>query len=208
MNRPDSLDATRRAAWEAHYASGNTPWDTQNTPPEVQEFWRSGRLPARGLALDIGCGPGTNVRFLAELGLFAVGFDIALHPLQTGRRRALGDAAAISERAWLVQADVTHLPLTGAGAVYALDVGCFHGVPPALRPGYVAGVVDNLCTGGYLQMYAFDRAPQMGDDPDKKLLGVEEDEIAARFAAWLEIVEITRARADRYPCRWYLLRKQ
>lgn len=212
MNRPDSHShshlATRRAAWEAHYASGNTPWDTQITPPEVQAFWRSDRLSPSGLALDIGCGPGTNVRFLAERGLTAVGFDIALHPLQTGRRRIAERAAAISERAWLVQADVTHLPLTGAGAAYVMDVGCFHGVPPEMRPGYVAGVVDNLRTGGYLQMYAFDRTPQMGVDPDAKLLGVEDDEIVTRFAVWLEIVEITRARADRYPCRWYLLRKQ
>jgi SAM-dependent methyltransferase len=208
MSRPDSLHAARRAKWEAHYASGNTPWDTQITPPEVQEFWRSARLPASGLALDIGCGPGTNVCFLAELGLTAIGFDIALHPLQTGRQRIARRAARISERAWLVQADVTHLPLDGAGAIYAMDVGCFHGVPPEVRPGYVAGVVDNLRTGGYLQMYAFDHTPQMNADPDARLLGVEEDEIAGRFAAWMEIVEITRARADRYPCRWYLLRKQ
>jgi len=59
--------ATRRAAWEAHYASGNTPWDTQITPPEVQAFWQSDRLAPVGLALDIGCGPGANVRYLAKL---------------------------------------------------------------------------------------------------------------------------------------------
>ncbi len=58
-----------RSRWETHYATGNTPWDTQITPPEVQSFWTSGRLAPQGLALDIGCGPGTNVRYLAELGL-------------------------------------------------------------------------------------------------------------------------------------------
>ena len=208
MTHTASVPATRRAAWEAHYASGNTPWDTQITPPEVQAFWRSGRLPASGLALDIGCGPATNVRFLAELGLTAIGFDLATQPLQTGRRRIAQHAPAISGRAWLVQADVTRLPLTGVGASYAMDVGCFHGVPAALRPGYVAGVVDNLRPGGYLHLYAFDRTPEMAGDPDAQLWGVEEDELATRFGTWLEIVEIVRARADRYPCRWYLLRKR
>ena len=27
-----------RDRWEEHYESGETPWDTQITPPEVQEF--------------------------------------------------------------------------------------------------------------------------------------------------------------------------
>lgn len=197
-----------REQWEQQYASGFTPWDTQITPPEVQEFWRSGRQPAEGLAFDIGCGPGTNVFFLAQQGLRAIGFDIALQPLLTGRNRILQRAPAIAERAHFVQADVTRLPMAGANASYILDVGCFHGVHPDSRQAYVDGIADNLRPGGYYQLYAFDRTAEMGDDPDKKLRGVEENEIAERTAHCMDIIEITRARPDRYPCRWYLLQKR
>ncbi len=196
-----------RERWENQYASGHTPWDTQMTPPEVQAFWAAGRLAGDGLALDIGCGPGTNVHYLARQGLTAIGFDIALHPLLTGRARIDDRARDVAARALFVQADVTRLPLTGAGAAYILDVGCFHGVRPAERDSYVAGIVANLRPGGYYQLYAFDRTPEMAADPDRKLMGVEEDEIAQRFTSQLTIVEIVRARPDRYPCRWYLLQK-
>lgn len=199
--------ATSRERWEEHYASGDTPWDTQITPPEIAAFWAAGHLPPVGLALDIGCGPGTNVLFLARQGLQAIGFDIALQPLLTGRARIRSRAPELAGRALLVQADVTALPLVAADAVYIMDVGCFHGIPPASRPGYVTGVVGNLAPGGFFQIYAFDRTPELAADPDRKLLGVEENEIAERFAPGLRIVDIVRAQPDRYPCRWYLLQK-
>ena len=56
-------------------------------------------------------------------------------------------------------------------------------------------------------IYAFDRTPEMAADPDRKLVGVEEDEIVQRFAPQCTIIEIIRARPDRYPCRWYLLQR-
>lgn len=208
MTVQSSAQAMLRERWESHYASGQTPWDTQITPPEVQAFWGSGRLPAAGLALDIGCGPGTNVRFLAELGLTAFGFDIALQPLQTGRNRIDQRVPEIAHRICFVQADVTRLPLLAAHAGYILDIGCFHSIAPDQRQGYVDGIIGNLHVGGYFQLYAFDRTTEMSAAPDRKLLGVEENEIANRFAERLTVIEIIRARPDRYPCRWYLLQKK
>ncbi len=123
-----------RARWETHYATGNTPWDTQRTPPEVQSFWASGRIAPQGLALDIGCGPATNVRYLAELGLLTIGFDIAYGAVAEGRNRILQHAPHLLPRALLVQADVTALPLTNTGAAYILDIGCSHGLPPICAP--------------------------------------------------------------------------
>jgi len=204
-----SVDAppTWRKRWEDHYASGHTPWDTQITPPEVEEFCSSGRLTGGGLALDIGCGPGTNVLYLARQGFVAVGFDIALRPLLTGRERIDRFAPTVATRTHFVQADVTCLPLEGAGAAYILDIGCFHGVRHAERDSYVAGIVANLRPGGYFHLYAFDRTPEMAADPERTLMGVEEDEIAQRFAPQCTLIQVMRARPDRYPCRWYLLQK-
>lgn len=208
MSTSRETGATRREQWEQHYASGHTPWDTQITPPEVQDFWQSGRLPASGLALDIGCGPGTNVRFLADQGLTAVGFDIAVQPLLTGQQRIAAHAPGLASHVFFVQADVTRLPLTKGGASYILDVGCFHGTRPEERQAYAAGIIDNLRSGGYYHIYAFDRTAEMAANPDRKLLGVEENEIVDCYTGTMEIVDILRAQPDPYPCRWYLLRKR
>jgi SAM-dependent methyltransferase len=196
-----------RTRWEDHYAFGNTPWDTQITPPEVQSFWATGRLLPDGLALDIGCGPGTNVRYLAERGLFTIGFDIALQAVRTGRERILRRAPTLSDRAWLVQADVTRLPLDNASASYILDLGCSHGLPPALRPAFAAGIMANLRRGGYYHLYAFDYIPQLEANANDSRMGMLENEVIERFTPALDIVEIVRAQPDRSPCRWYLLRK-
>jgi SAM-dependent methyltransferase len=196
-----------RARWEEHYAAGHTPWDTQITPPEVRDFWASGRLPPAGLALDVGCGTGTNVRFLAQHGLHALGFDLAYAAVATGRARTLEQAPHLLSRAHLVQADVTRLPLTAAGAAYILDLGCSHGLPPELRDRYAAGVIANLRPGGYYHLYAFDYVPRPEAEAQDRHMGMHDDEVVTRFTPALEVVEILRAAPDRYPCRWYLLRK-
>jgi SAM-dependent methyltransferase len=200
---------TQRERFEEHYNAGNTPWDTQVTPPEVQRFWMSHRLARRGLALDLGCGPGTNVIYLARLGLHAVGVDFLIQPLATARQRLAALAAVepgLATRAQVMLGDVTQLPFAGIGAQYILDVGCLHGIPPEARPGYIAGVVENLAPGGYYHLYAFDRTPELEADPDR-IRGMLPDEVAERFAPALEVVTIERARPDRHPCRWYLLRR-
>lgn len=204
---PEPLAPDLRTRWETHYATGITPWDTQTTPPEVCAFWQSGRLPRRGLALDIGCGPGTNVRYLAEQGLFVIGFDIAVQAVRTGRERLLARSPHLAQRAWLVQADVTALPLHRAGAAYILDLGCSHGLPPALRDRYAAHVIGNLAPGGYYHLYAFDYVPEAGVSAEQRRIGMLPTEVVDRFTPALEAVEIVQASPDRQPCRWYLLRK-
>jgi SAM-dependent methyltransferase len=195
-----------RTRWEERYAAGPTPWDTGQTPPEVVAFWASGRLPHRGLALDIGCGPGTNVRYLAGLGLHVLGFDIAYAPLHTGARRL--QAAAADPRGWLIQADVTQLPLHQAGAAYVLDLGCSHGLPPRLRPAYAREIIANLAPGGYYHLYAFDYVERPAAEAEDRYMGYHDGEVVALFGGDLEIVEIVQATPDPHRCRWYLLRKQ
>jgi SAM-dependent methyltransferase len=201
------VNVTHRARWEERYAGGPTPWDTGQTPPEVLAFWASGRLAPSGLALDIGCGPGTNVRYLASLGLHVVGFDIAYAPLQTGARRIHAAAPALAERGWFAQADVTQLPVHDANACYVLDLGCSHGLPPRLRPAYARGIIANLAPGGYYHLYAFDTITRPEAEAGDRDMGYHGGEVVALFGADLEIVEIEQATPNPYPCKWCLFRK-
>lgn len=195
----------RRATWEARYRSGPRPWDTGITPPEVVNFWQNHSPVPDGLAIDIGCGTGTNTAYLAGLGLRAVGLDLSLNALLLGRQRRATLPLPVQQRVHLAQADVSRLPFTNAGSIYMLDIGCFHAIPSNARLDYANGVVENLAPGGYFHLYAFDKLPEEAADPDARGLG--ETEVADLFTPALSVVEIIRARPDRRPCRWYLLRK-
>ena len=201
----DTTAETRRR-WDQRYAGEMQPWDTQITPPEVVEFWSSGRLPTRGVVLDLGCGPGTNVRYLARLGLYAVGVEIAGSALLRARNRLHIHEPHLAGRAAFVCSDVCLLPFTGIGATYILDVGCLHSLPPHLRPYYAAGVVANLAPGGFYHLYAFDEP----DDPVPAAsgpTGLAPGEVSRLFTPALTLVEEIVARPERRPCRWYLLQR-
>lgn len=198
---------TDRLGWEKHYQDGATPWDTRITPPEVIAFWASGRLAPNGLALDIGCGPGTNVTYLAGLGLQTIGVDLAGGALTLARTRLQTQPAALQARISFVQADVAALPFRQVSACYIVDIGCLHGLLPDQRPAYAQGIIANLASGGYYHLYAFDCLADLVDDPVRRLRGMGDVEVETLFAPHLALVDIQRARPDRYPCRWYLLRK-
>jgi SAM-dependent methyltransferase len=195
-----------RARWDRRYREGVTPWDTQITPPEVIDFWQSSRLPRAGVALDLGCGPGTNLRYLAGLGLIAIGVEIASAPLLIAAERIGQDAPTLRTRIHFVCSDVCQLPFVGLDAGYILDIGCFHSLPRAVRQHYVNNVVANIAPGGYYHLYAFDTDPQDAE-PASGPPGVDPGEVSRRFAPALEMVEEVIARPDRRPCRWYLLRR-
>lgn len=194
----------RRAAWEARYRSGPRPWDTGITPPEVVEFWQKHSPAPDALALDIGCGTGTNAAYLAGLGFRAIGVDLSLTALILGQQRRNTLHRPVQQRLHFAQADVSQLPFTNANAVYMLDIGCFHAIPSNARRDYANGVIRNLAPGGHFHLYAFDKLPEESADPDAR--GMGETEVFDLFTPALSVVEIIRARPDRRPCRWYLLR--
>ena len=198
--------AETRRRWDQRYNTGEQPWDTQITPPEVVEFWASGRLPADGVALDLGCGPGTNVRYLARRGLHAIGVEIAAPALLRARIRLQTEEPQLIERATFVCSDVCLLPFTGINASYILDVGCLHSLPPALRPYYAAGVMSNLAPGGFYQLYAFD-APTAAGVAASDPTGLAPGEVSRLFSPALAVVEEVIAKPERRSCRWYLLQR-
>lgn len=196
----------QQARFEAHYASGPVPWDTQKTPPEVIAFWMSGRLPWTGRALELGCGTGTNVRYLARLGIDALGVDFVIQPLMTAAARVLVAEPRMAPRVNVLLADVTRLPLSGLGAHYVLDVGCLHGVPVESRAGYIEGVLANIAPGGYYHLFGFDSSPELAQSTER-IPGLGDSEVVERFGDRMEVIAIERGRPERHACRWYLLRK-
>ncbi len=84
------------------YRLGITPWDQDHVPAELTALIEGPTALATGLALDIGCGTGTQSVYLAQHGWQVTGIDAVPNALARAQQRA--DAARVSVR-WLV-ADV------------------------------------------------------------------------------------------------------
>ncbi len=201
-----------RAHWDARYRSGQTPWDTGITPPEVQSFWKERTPPFPGaFALDLGCGTGLNTLFLARQGLRAIGFELSGQALRLAHNRLLADGTDGSfppgGSATFVQAHVGRLPVGRLGAIYALDIGCLHSLPDSDRPAYAKGVCRALAAGAYYHLYVFDRETSEG--PSAR--GMYEGEVAALFGDEMAVLAEEMGVPSTHNARrsrWYLMQKR
>src|SRR5438445_10617136 len=71
--------------FEAAYL-GTPPWDIGRSQPAIMRLAETGQIT--GLVLDIGCGTGENVLYLAEHGFVAAGIDGAPTAIRKARAKA------------------------------------------------------------------------------------------------------------------------
>ena len=165
-------------------------WDTGVTPPELERF--VGSHPP-GRALDLGCGTGTNVVYLARHGWDAVGVDFAGRAIAKARRRARDAGVACT----LFVGDVTRLSVAGPFDL-ALDIGCLHSIAASGRAGYAAGLAGVMRSGGTYLLYAF--------APGGPAVGLNAEDVRATFADAFEVVGVEEGRGR--PSAWYTLVKR
>lgn len=125
---------------------GSPSWELGRPQPAVIRAEEGGRIV--GDVIDVGCGTGTDARWLAARGHRVVGVDFS----PKGIERAL---AGTPTDARFAVADARDLAAAGFGPDgetfdTALDVGCFHAMAPADRARYAASVRDALRPGGRL----------------------------------------------------------
>ncbi|MCS6870234.1 MAG: class I SAM-dependent methyltransferase [Anaerolineae bacterium] len=141
------------------YLRRNTPWDTNITPPEIVAL--ADRLPV-GTALDLGCGTGTNVIYLAQRGWRAVGVDFAPNAIGIARRKAR--KAGVEAFAKFYVADVTKLSALErsvyAPFTFAMDIGCLHALSPEQQRAYAAQLARLTARGATYALYAHQRRNQ------------------------------------------------
>src|SRR3990167_6337642 len=123
----------RRLAYGLWYLF-RPPWDTGIPAPELVRTI-AGRAPGR--ALDLGCGTGTNVRYLADHGWQAAGIDYAPGAIRKAWRKCAG-----LNHITLLVADVTRLAALDLPGPFdlALDMGCFPSLTDDGRQAYAAGL--------------------------------------------------------------------
>lgn len=186
-----------RLTYALAYRTGRTPWDTGVTPPEVVDLIEGPRALPAGRALDLGCGTGTNVLYLAEHGWEAVGVEADVRAYDAARERIEG-----RDRAGVVLGDVTRLDHAGVSGPFdlVLDIGCFHSIPDRRRDAYARGVAERTAEGAMLFVWAFARRRLLAR------LGVTQREMRDRFTPWFG--PVGRIAGTEPPgAAWYLLRR-
>lgn len=146
----------RQKMFSGRYASGDMPWDSGLTPPEIQEI--IAELPA-GDALDLGCGTGTVIRDLLRAGWRADGIDFVERAIELAAQKLAGFP---SERYRLFHADVTRLgamPELRDAYDLIIDIGCGHGIDQAARSDYARAIAGRLKPGGAFMLYASQPRP-------------------------------------------------
>jgi cyclopropane fatty-acyl-phospholipid synthase-like methyltransferase len=153
-----------------------------------------------GRALDLGCGTGTNVIYLAQHGWEVVGVDFSARAIQRARQKANGIAGAR-----FVAGDVTRLrQLDLQGPFdFVLDIGTYHGLPTKVRHTYVQGVVEVTRPGTLLLMWEI--ADRMTSIPGAPTM--QANEIADRFGKDF-VVERVESGKGRWSANWVTLRRR
>ncbi len=189
----------RRLMYEAMYRLGKPRWDTGITPPEVVQLVEGEHFPP-GRALDIGCGTGTNVIYLASRGFEVTGIDFV--PRAIGKAREKVRKANV--RADLRVASVLEPLELGRPFDLVLDIGCFHNFDAAGRVRYAENLVRWTHPGATYLLYAFFPA-----SAGVRRIGVTPEDVAKTFAPRFELVSSTvdKNNADQ-DSAWYRMRKR
>lgn len=157
---PDSV-----AAWEERYAGSDAIWS--GNPNAALVATVEGLIPGR--VLDVGCGEGADVVWLAQQGWDATGIDLS----QTAIDRARAVAAERGVTAIFETADVSSWnpsaddPRRGG---YDLVVGCFlHTRLPDTRAELVSRVATQVGPGGRLLLISHAAMPPWAAGHDDEL---------------------------------------
>lgn len=176
--------------WEAHYQSGDTPWDKGAPHPALVDFLREENrareagAPLRGKILVPGCGAGHDVRALAAADASAEPLGIDIAPGAIARARAFPPAGR--ERYEL--ADLFNLSPRFHEAFDAVwEHTCFCAIDPAMRPRYVEAIAAALKPGGHL-LAVFYLDPGQDDDDAGPPFGVTVQELDALFSPRFQLL--------------------
>jgi cyclopropane fatty-acyl-phospholipid synthase-like methyltransferase len=144
----------RRLFYQTSYLFKKVPWDTGITPPEIVTLIEEEKL-SPGCSLDLGCGTGTNVIYLAKNGWQATGVDFIARPIRQARWKAR--VAGVAGSTKFLVGDVSQLEALDLSGPFDLtvDIGCGHSLNLAQRTNYIKGVAELMRSGGVMMVYWF-----------------------------------------------------
>ena len=138
----DSASFFEPDAWEERYSGDGDVWSGQPNPQLVAEV--TGLTP--GTALDVGCGEGGDVIWLAQQGWRVTGADFSTQGLARAARHA--EAAGVADRVDWWQVDARKI--SPEGRAYDLVTTHFLHPPGGRMPDVVRRLAAMVAPGGHL----------------------------------------------------------
>jgi cyclopropane fatty-acyl-phospholipid synthase-like methyltransferase len=128
---------------------GQAPWDIGKPQPAVVRLAEAGQI--RGSVLDVGCGTGENLLYLAAQGHEAWGLDFV--PMAIERAKAKATQRGIKAR--FIVGNALELNRLGRKFDTVIDCGLFHTFSDEERATFITGLADVLAAGGLLHIMCF-----------------------------------------------------
>jgi methyl halide transferase len=173
--------------WNAHYESGQPPWETGGPSSELARVIAEENIqPCR--VFELGCGSGINAVWLAQQGFDVTGVNFNELAIEKARRRA--DEAGVVVR--LVLADVLHFTESYEPFPFFFDRGCYHAVRDQGAEAYVRTLKRIAAPGSLgLILTGNAREPHVPGPPV-----VSEEQFHAELEPAFEIVRLREFRFD------------
>jgi SAM-dependent methyltransferase len=142
------LLGTTAIDWNKAYETGQYAhfWEISNPSQELVGFLAARPPGDARVAVDLGCGTGSDIIELARQGYRATGFDLSERAVELATARA----ADCGVEAEYQVADVLGLPLPGDSVDLVVDRGCFHHLGDEDRHRYAAEVARIMRPGAEL----------------------------------------------------------
>jgi len=133
---------------------GTPPWDIGRPQPAIMRLAETGQIT--GSVLDVGCGTGENVLYLAERGFTVTGVDGA----PTALRKARAKAKRRGLTAHFEVADALNLSMAKRQFDTVIDSGLFHVFSDEERARFIESLGRVVRLGGvYFLMCFSDKQP-------------------------------------------------
>ena len=184
--------------WDLAYRFG-APWDSGTSPDELKGLVEGGRLKV-GKALDIGCGTGTNVLYLAQRGFQTFGVDAS----KVAIKRAVAKAERQKAKCSFYLLDFTDTDAVSKALPafdILLDVGCFHSLPTEDRQRYVDSLMVVSRPKSVYLLWFF--IPSSGWSYGPR--GVSEEEIDGAFSKQFSVIEKHPVDTAFRPMHFYMM---
>lgn len=182
--------------WEKRYADADQVWS--GAPNKAVVDVVSGMAPGR--ALDLGCGEGGDVLWLASEGWTVTGLDLS--PTAIARAAAAAEKAGLAERVSLESVDLTTWT---SDDTYDLVTASFFHSPVALeRTQILQRAAHSVAPGGHLLIVshaAFPSWSTAAQHHDHHFLSPQEEIAALDLPAgeWTEVIAESRPRSVNSP---------
>jgi len=150
--------------FDQRYKTGNTPWEINRPDQNLIDFVKENRLPPCRV-IDIGCGTGSNLIWLASQNFQATGYDLSPMAITIAREKAAacGVTCTFFNKDFLVEA------LAPDSFDFAFDRGCFHHIRDHdKRLNFAAKVATTLGENGiWLSLIGNNDETREGEGPPK-----------------------------------------